>query len=269
MEQGSTQNADEINLYDLWTVMVRRKKLIIGLFLSSVIASLIISFLMPNIFRGEAVLIIPPFDIATSNITVKEIADFVGKIDDDKKSQILSKMSSAITDIKLKPLKDSRDKIAVIIEAKDIDDIPAALSDIIEYINNIALVKAKVNEEKERQLIRSRELSSVIAASNELLNIYGASLKKGSPAPSGFNPAELNKMIADVKVEKLMTDQALQRLRGGVDIAKQLYIGRTPVKPMIVMNVLLSSIISLFLGVFLSLWGVYLEHLKKIKKTQG
>jgi len=39
---------DEINLYDYWKVIVKRRFLIIGLFLVAVVASAIISFLMPK-----------------------------------------------------------------------------------------------------------------------------------------------------------------------------------------------------------------------------
>ncbi|MBA3071945.1 MAG: hypothetical protein FP829_07310, partial [Nitrospirae bacterium] len=53
--KGTAVYEDEINLYDYWKVIVKRKTLIIGLFLAAVLASGIISFLMPKIYRGEVV----------------------------------------------------------------------------------------------------------------------------------------------------------------------------------------------------------------------
>jgi uncharacterized protein involved in exopolysaccharide biosynthesis len=56
MDQLNRANDDEINLYDFWLAILKRKKLIIGLFLIGVISVAIISFLMPNIYRGDTVL---------------------------------------------------------------------------------------------------------------------------------------------------------------------------------------------------------------------
>jgi len=62
---------DEINLYDYWKVVVKRKKLIIGLFLISVVVAAIISLLMPKIYRGEA----------TFKITAKGMVSIIGNLD--------------------------------------------------------------------------------------------------------------------------------------------------------------------------------------------
>ena len=124
-------------------------------------------------------------------------------------------------------------------------------------------MKLNVKEEQERLLKRSTELSTVIAASSGLLDTYRKLLTGGKLTPVGFNPVELNKRISDIKLEKLAVEQAIQRLKGGIEIANQLYIMDKPVKPRIKMNVALSGIVSLFLGIFLSF---FLEYVEKIKK---
>ena len=57
---------DEINLYDYWKVIVKRKRLIIGLFVIAILASAIISFLMPKIYRGEVILKLPTKELTCS-----------------------------------------------------------------------------------------------------------------------------------------------------------------------------------------------------------
>ena len=59
MEQQNKESNDEINLYDYWKVIAKRKILIIGLFIVIVVSTAIGSFLMPDIYRGEAVLLVP------------------------------------------------------------------------------------------------------------------------------------------------------------------------------------------------------------------
>jgi uncharacterized protein involved in exopolysaccharide biosynthesis len=197
-----------------------------------------------------------------ANITAKDIVDFVGKIDREKKAKLLPNTYALIDEIKLNAFKESKDKIAIIIEAKDTNAIQAALSEIIEYINAINLVKLNVKEEQERLLKRSTELSTVIAATSELLDTYRKLLTGGKLVPVGFNPVELNKRISDIKLEKLAVEQAIQRMKGGIEIANQLYVMDKPVKPRIKMNVALSGIMSLFLGIFLAF---SLEYVEKIK----
>ena len=58
MEQQNREYDDEINLYDFWKIIAKRKILIIGLFIVIVVSTAIASFRMPDIYRGEAGLVI-------------------------------------------------------------------------------------------------------------------------------------------------------------------------------------------------------------------
>ncbi len=57
-----TTYEDEINLYDLWKNIMKRKKLIFWIFIISIISAGIISFMMPKIYRGEVAVRIQPKD---------------------------------------------------------------------------------------------------------------------------------------------------------------------------------------------------------------
>jgi uncharacterized protein involved in exopolysaccharide biosynthesis len=265
MEQQIKEYSDEINLYDLWKVIAKRKRLIIGLFLVVVILTTIISFLMPKIYRGEAVLNVLQYEA----IPAKEIVDMIGNVDREKRAKILPKTYSSVTDIKLKAMKESKDKIVVIIDAKNIDDIPKALSELVDNINNFDLIKLTVNEEKEKLLKRSAELSDVVQASSDLLSTYGKLLRAGKLLPMGFNPIDLNKKIVDIKLEKLVAEQTMLRLKdGGIGIAAQPYVSSKPVKPKIKMNVALASVTSLLFGIFLSFLLDYVQKIKKLEAGQ-
>jgi len=78
---------DEINLYDYWKVVVKRKKLIIGLFLISLLVAAIINLLAPKVYRGEAIFEIAAKEIITGKekekeiITAKEIVSIMGNLD--------------------------------------------------------------------------------------------------------------------------------------------------------------------------------------------
>src|SRR3972149_3987616 len=59
MEEKRTQQDDEINLLDYLIVLLKRKKLIIGITCGAAIITAIISFIMPPIYEAET-RILPP-----------------------------------------------------------------------------------------------------------------------------------------------------------------------------------------------------------------
>lgn len=276
MEQQTKEYSDDINLYDLWKVIVRRRRLIIGLCLVTVISTTIVSFLMPKIYRGEAVLSIWQNEAVSMSlmaekevmpqkeiIPARDIAEIIGNIDNDKKIKILPKTHASVTDIKLRVLKETKDKFIVIIDAKNIDDIPKALTELLDYINNFGVVKLAVKDEREKLINRLTELSEVVRSSSDLSDTYHKLLKAGKLLPVGFNPIDLNKKIADIKLEKLMVEQALQRLNnGGVRIDSQQYVSASPVSPKKKLMVSFAGVVSLIVGIFMAFFLEFIDRSK-------
>lgn len=253
--ESGTNNEDEINLYDYWQVIVKRKRLIIGLFLISIITAAIVS--LPKIYRGKAILIVTAKEI----ITAKEIVDLMETSGEEKVKSILPSIMS----IKMSPLKNSTDKlqvIQVIIESKNADNIPDATSALIEYINNYPLVKQSVQQQKEKFLMQVKELSELIDGSIKVPKVYTDLLKKEGAAPTGVTKIDTYKKFVDLKIEKLMLEQAIKNLKG-VEMIGQPYISKKPVKPNIKMNIALTGVVSLFTGIFLAFFIEYIERIKK------
>jgi LPS O-antigen subunit length determinant protein (WzzB/FepE family) len=245
---------DEINLYDYWKLIVKRKILIIGLFLVAVLASAIISFLTPKIYRGEVVLKLPA-------ITAKELLSVIGKIDAERIKNFLPTTHHLITDIKLNALKDSTDKLQLIIEAKNTDAIPSAITEFAAYLNNFSLIKRATEEDRQRLLKQSEELSNVIKEANELAQTYKKLLKEGKLIPLNFNPVEIKKKASDMEVERFAIEQALKRPKG-VEMIENPHILKNPVKPSIKKNIALAGIVSLLIGIFLAFFMEYVERIR-------
>ena len=262
MEQQNREYNDEINLYDLWKVIAKRKKLIIGLFIVIVISTAIVSFRMPDIYRGEACLLVI---INSEIIKAKEITDLIGRIDNEKQLRIVPKSYPSVKHIMFNAIKDSKDKIIVTIDARKIDDIPRALSEVVAYLNNIDIIKSQVSRDKAILLKQLAELSDLIKSSPDLLATYHKLFRAGKLSTMGFNPVEVNKKIIDIKVELLAIEQELARLNnGGVEIATQPYISNKPISsPKSLLNIVAAGIFSLVLGVFLA---IFIEYIGKIKR---
>lgn len=71
--------SDEINLYDYWKILVKRKKIFLGIFLIPLVIAIIISLIMPRYYKGESEISIPapvpniPSVITASNIVNPEL----------------------------------------------------------------------------------------------------------------------------------------------------------------------------------------------------
>ena len=264
MEQQNREynDNDEINLYDLWKVIAKRKKLIIGLFIVIVVSTAIGSFLMPDIYRGKAVLFIIP----SEEITAKEIIDLIGKVDREKRLSIVPKSYPNVKDLKFNNIKDSNNKIIVTIDAKKMDDIPRALSEVVDYLNNMDIIKSKIIRSKAIALKQIEELSDLIKTSPDLLSTSDKLFKAGKLSTMGFNPIDISKKIIDAKLELLGIEQQLSRLnKGGIEIAVQLYISNKRVSPNIIRNVVAAGILSLLLGVFIAVLIEYIGNIKNKK----
>ena len=280
MEKQNEEYDDEINLYDLWKVIAKRKILIIGLLIVIVGLTAIRSFMMPNIYRGEAILLINldhinnhdkqinNLDKQTNNlesrvIDAQEITAMLGNIDKAVLLRMVPKLYSNVTQIKMNAIKNSQDKIKVTIESKKIDDIPRALSEVLGYLNNMEIIKSTVSREKAKLIMQSAELSHLIKSSPDLLVTYRKMFEAGKITTMGFNPVEASRMIVQMKVDLLEIDQKISRLNnGGVEIATQLNISDNPVSPTILRNIIFAGIISLLLGILLALFIEYIGNVK-------
>ena len=249
---------DEINLYDYWKVIVKRKRLIIGLFVIAILASAIISFLTSKIYRGEVILKLPAKELTSKELTSKELFSVIGKIDAEK---ILPTTHHLVSDVKLNVLKDSTDKLRLVIEAKNTDALSQAAAEFVAYLNGIPLIKRFVEEERKRLLMQSEEIDKVIKGSDGLTRTYKKLLESGRLIPVGFNPIELEKRVSDLKIERLVIEQGIKRLKG-VEMISSLNIPKNPVKPRIKKNIALASTISLFIGIFLAFFMEYIEKMR-------
>jgi uncharacterized protein involved in exopolysaccharide biosynthesis len=255
---------DEINLMDYIQVIRKRKWLIILGTLVCMIVAAIISLLMPKIYRGEATSKIITKEITTA----KEMVSVIGNIDKEELKQVLPKTYNLINSIKLNTLRDSVDKFQLIIETERVDDIPIDISMVVEYINNNLLIKQSVEQDKERLLKQTEELSGVIESSKELVKTYDNLIKTGRLIIIGFNPVDLNKRISDIKIEKLQAEQTLKRLKG-IEMVAQPYISSKPVKPKKRQNVMIAGVVGLLGSIMLAFFIEFLEKNKAVFGKPG
>ncbi|MBF0557961.1 MAG: hypothetical protein HQL08_04185 [Nitrospirae bacterium] len=268
MESPTEKNIDYIDLYDYWKVIVKRKTLIISIFLIAVISTAIISQLMPKVYKGTYIVKVPTKDSSLKELPMKEevkgfnideVFGIIGKLDRESLKNILPKTGHLAAAIKVVAMAGSTDKIQLLIDACRADDVPLIASEFAEYLNNSYLIKNYVEQEKKMLTERSEELSVVIQNSAEMVKTYERLFKNGSLTAFGINPVEVNKSMSDLKHDKIMIDRALRDLKGAV-IVGQPYVAAAAMSPKKLMA--LAAVCSLFFGILLAF---IMEHKMNLK----
>jgi capsular polysaccharide biosynthesis protein len=254
------ESIDEIGLHDIWNVVVKRGKLIIGVFLISILCVTALSLLMPKIYRGKVMLVLTP-----GTLTPRELISITGKLDVITLKHILPKTHQLVNDIKLEPIEDSDNKFFVVITAKNTGEIPEVVSEFIQYANNIPFIKDHIEQEKERRLKESEELSRSIESSVQMLKTYEMLLKEGKIAGVIVSPVESYKRISDLKIEKTNVEQAIRNLKG-VEAVGDLAISERPVAPDTKKNIAVTSVIAIFAGISLAFFKEYIDKSRAGRK---
>ena len=67
------------------------------------------------------------------------------------------------------------------------------MTEFVGYLNNFSLINRAIEEEKQRLIKQSEELSKVMKEANELAQTYKKLLKEGKLIPLNFNPVEIKR----------------------------------------------------------------------------
>jgi hypothetical protein len=250
----------EINLYKYWKVLVKRKKIFIGIILIPIVIATMISLSLPRSYRGDSEISIPAS--SASNIpcvvTAPNIVKLVGTIDDRQKMLIFKNNSGSINRASLSLSPKSADKINITVEAKTADAIPHAFNEILEYVNNLPEIKEENARIEAENKLRLQSLIEAKKANLLYLNQIKNMIKKGQLSVVYFSPAELIEKDADLflQIKNLQTGKA------AVGILYPPSITLQPSNSQIKKIILITSLLSLFAGLFVIVLLEYIDRMK-------
>lgn len=264
-----TMRDDETNLYDLWKVIVKRKIIIIAIFLISLLGATIYCFTAPNIYRLEThVKLYMPKDIITVQElpTGKDVASIIGKVDDRKKAAIFPKTTDEVTEAAIGEIRGAPDRFKITVESQHNEKLHESLHEMITYIENIREIKSSYEkitseiDERIKNVIEAERKSDYHIHEMEKRLISSKSL------PASFNPVEINQGRIDLKMEKYRLEQERQNYKL-IQPLEDPFISKEPVWPKKAMIITLAGICSLIFGIFIVFIAEYFEGMKK--KTSG
>jgi len=251
---------DEINLMDYVKVILKRKRLILVIFLIAVVAAGVFSYFSPKVYKADAFL-------------------EIGKVGEkvlEEPGQIVEKISSGIygffPGIKAKNPANTN---LIIIEINSSN--PQEAKDILEKINNLILEdhQKKIKGKKEllendiegtkRKISYLEEERKNLEAQVKILGI--TPLEKQSPN-SQFAFFSIKERLEAKKeeIENLhlqinSLEKSLEDIQP-TEIVKSPTISERPIKPEPILNISIAGILGIFLGIFLAFFKEWQEKNK-------
>ena len=274
---------DEINLYDYWKVLVKRKKILIGIFLVPSVIVTIISLCLPRYYRGESDISIPalPASNIPSVITAPNIVNLAGNIDDTQKAKIFANNTDAIKSVSVSLPKKSTDKVNIIIDAKTADVISQAFKDIFNYISNLSEIKGEIariqaeTDLKTERIIEEtdfkiKKLIEARKANLIFLNDLSDMIKKRQIPFININPADLVRKDGDLSLEIINLQQAktdmIKKKELNIKVTAGILgppsITKQPSNSRIKQIIIITGLLSLFTGIFVVFFLEYIERMK-------
>jgi len=221
------QNEEEINLKDYWKTIKKRKKEIIAIFGSVVIIAIIIFLLTPKIYASSSLIKIGKFqgsvveNIKTTTKIIKQSTNSSFEINEAEKEEL--------------------------IEIKGFGETPEKAKKAAEEITALVLTRYKdlFNKYTEIQKQEVQRLKTRIKENENYLKML-------NPRMSDYlkNLIEIKGQQDELQKELALNQKELNLNFKESEIISQPVLSSSPFKPNIKLNILVATIIGLFLSVF-------------------
>jgi len=208
-KQEITAN-NEINLYDYWRILVKRKKIFFGIFFVPLIITILVSLVIPRYYRGECEISLSALPVTDKNpaITASSILKLVGSLDDGKKVKIFGNNSDLIKSAMISVPPKSTDKLTIIINAKTADVVPRASKNMFDYINSLPEIRSEFDKINAENDFIIQKLTEAKKANLIFLNQVTDMIKKRQLSfVNIINPADLIKKDAELSLEIMNLQQ--------------------------------------------------------------
>ena len=259
---------DEIRLFDIWQILANRKKVIIAIFLISLLGAAIYCFMAAPIYRLEThAKIYMPKDIITIKElpTAKDIASMIGKIDREKKAIIFPKTSDEIAKARIEEIKGTTDKFKITIESHNRENLPASLQEFNGYLDDIREIKLdhqKITSEMDEKI---KNVMEAIKKNDFQIKEIEKRLNSSKLLPVGFNPVEINAIGINLKMERYRLEQERQNYKV-IQLLQDPFISKDPVNPKKALIIAVAGLCSLMIGILIAFIAEYVERANERKQ---
>ena len=268
---------EEIDLMDYVKVLLKRKRLIFVLFFLAVILAGVFSFLMPKVYKIDTSLEIG----SIGGQVVEAPGQVVEKIKGDVYG-ILVREKLGISEKEYPKMKAENPKDTNLVKIEVESDKPELVKTILEETNNLILKEHQEKIEVKKGLLENdieRLKTKTLSLEEEKKNLEAKveALQKILPYQetpgSQFALFDTKEKLEKKKqeIENLYLEiNSLQRTSEDIKLTKIVKIptiSEKPVKPKLVLNIVIAGVLGIFIGVFLVFFQEWWEKNKTKLKT--
>ncbi len=265
---------EEIDIYELCLILKKRFKLIAGVFISAILITALISFLLPPVYRSSFIIRVPMIpetqmksifneglSVRVPLINPKEAVTLIENLDRLRKEAQIRKLSDAlgISDEKIGALvkltanvpSDVKDSIEVVIDVGS----PVLINDfkdaILGYLNKNQYAKKRISLRRASLLALREEIKNNISEVEAVKKLVNNQIKENQTKELGFNPIDMDKEVIIFKQMLRDVENEIKLLKG-FEIVIEPVISDKPVRPRKALNVAIAGISFLFIGILLA-----------------
>jgi LPS O-antigen subunit length determinant protein (WzzB/FepE family) len=234
---------DEIDLFDLLDKLNKQKKLIIGITAISTILAIIISLMIPKVYKAEVFFEVPIINKINNINNINDINNINNVINISEIQEII-KSYPQLKNIKILPVKNSPFMGKIEIESKSPENAKKELETAINIINNDILPK-KREEVSQRLNLRYNLINKAILEINSKNQII-------------YDPTK----VVDLLTEKEQIEKWLKNPNWILPTSEILLLP-DPIRPKPLIYTAIGFIGGLFLGIFIALLKDAIQNRKR------
>lgn len=240
---------DEINLLDLWKVIVKRRNLIILITLVSAIIAAAFSLSLPKVYEGEAIVALPKVGITFDE--TKAITNFL--VQEVKKGNPIDSIDESvikrIDNITIDQIMGSANQFKIVARTKnDPKYAPEVINKIVEYLNRNEYVRSRINNDRKAIEANIFETKNTIGNAEKTRS---EAIRLISTRNPGFNPVDMDVRLNELGAKIIGLEASLSQLKG-YEFVNGPFVYKNKVKPKNTLNILIAGMVGLFAGLLLS-----------------
>jgi len=260
---------DEIDLYELWLTLKKRKAVIflsVALFL---LLSTLYAFLARPVYRVEHYFAEPISETLPAQLAkgVSVLNSYLEEKDYARVADLLSLPRQKVRSLVSVEFSNGKNEKGVFSIAVDSYD-PALLREfdgaVVNYLKSLPSVASTVALRREELEKKVELYRSKVREVTELVRDFRKRLASGKVEVVGFNPVELETSLVEYQSTLASLERQLQELSPFKEVA--VAVLDEPVRPKRGLIVTVSLISGLFVGLFLAL---FLEWLERVREKAG
>jgi len=272
---------DEIDLYELWLIIKKRKAAVILTTLLFLFVGVVYSVLSRDVYRIASIVFLPQEDgkAIVSFDATKEIIDSLNSKFRNEKFKELSKLLNVeasklktVSNVSAEPLGRRGNKEAFLLEVDGYDkrSLPVISNATVEFLKSNPLVKEKIQERKKVILTELNTLEKKLPSlQSDAKELKKRILNSSDLKVLGINPLDIETSVINLKNR---IAELKYKLNFGIQNYEILFsqVSDKPVKPKKGLIIAVSLVSGLFLGIFLAFFFEWLENVReRYRQSEG